>query len=270
VERSVRIFEELGESEQVSLHLGNLAELRLLEGRVEDAHAHAESAWHMALRLQDRGGRITAAATMLAVARTRMDVATAERVVEQIGDGPGPGELRETVWQGYFTERARWYRLRQQKGVAWSSADEAARALGRQPAEWRQREVALLRAELLWDRGQYARAVPLLDGVILGADADGHLPVLWHARVLRQAIDARLRGDGPAPEPPEALLEEHVPLRLTTALYQGERLLALTRPAEARNGLRDALQIARDLGFLDMATLLSRALAAATDGRPEA
>ncbi len=261
VERSVRIFEELGEGEQVAVHLCNLAELRLLEGRIDDAQRSAEAAWEMVGRLKDRGGMITAAASVLAVARTRMDVATAERVVEQIGDGPGPGELKELVWQGYFTERARWYRLRQQKTVAWSSVDEAARAMGRQPAEWRQREVALLRAELLWDRGQFGRALPLAEGVIAGSDAEGHLPTAWHARALLQSIHARLGRPGTLLHPPASLLAEHIPLRLTTALYQGDALRAQGQTDEARTGLREALQLARDLGFLDMATLLGRALA---------
>ena len=251
VERSVRIFEEMGEQDQMALNESNLAELRLMHGRPNEALRYARSCWQTFRRLQDRQGTILSAATMLSVARTMQDEAEAEAVIQAVGDGPGPGQTMEALWAVYWLERARWHRSRKQNSVAWHCVEQAARALGSEPPAYRRREVDLARAELMYDRGQASRALPLLENVVRGAEEELHWPVAWWARAVRSAVRARLGRPDEPKQPPAALVRFNLPLALASAWYLG---VAFELRGELRRSLtirEEGLELARSCGFED-------------------
>lgn len=259
VERALQIVEELGERDQSALAQSNLAELRLLQGRVSEAQRLARSGWDTMLRLRDRDGQVSAAQVLLSIARTRMDKGLAEDVLGTLGDSPKPTEAGAHTWQSAWMERARWHRVRQQRTAAWLAVEEAGRLCPHTPVEHRVRELALLRAEVLYDRGEWARAHGLLETVISGALADGHAPIHWFGRAVRMAIEARL---GASPEdihPPRALLDEHVPLALATGYYRAEAIRSLGDAHRAALVAADALRTARDLGYQDWVQMLEAA-----------
>jgi serine/threonine-protein kinase len=262
VERSMRIFGETGERDQVALNESNLAELRLTQGRVDEASRYAKSCWASFRRLRDRQGIIVSAASLLAVARAKQDAAEAEAVIDAVGDGPGAGQPLEMLWAVYWLERARWHRSRRQKSVAWHCIEQATRALGPQPAPFRKRDVDLVRAELHYDRGQYDRALPLLEMVLQGAEEEQHWPVLWWGRAVLAATQARLRLAGEMREPPERMARGHVPLALTTLWYRGEALLARAEEPAARRAWEEGRQVAKETGFVDWEGVFARGLGA--------
>ncbi len=257
VERSVRIFEETGERDQVALNESNLAELRLMQGQLSEALRFARSCWMAFRRLGDRQGTIISAATLLMVARALQDKAEAEQVMEAVGE-PRPGQPLEGIWVLYWIERARWHRTQKQNSVAWHCVEQAARALGPAAPPYRRREVALARAELLYDREQYGRAEPLADKVVVGAEDESHWPVAWYARAVRSAARARLGMDDELREPPDKMLSHNVPLALATAWYLGE---AATHRGDAEKGqmfFEEGAELARSTGFADWAQIFNR------------
>lgn len=259
IERTLRISEELGERDQIALGQANLAELRLLQGRVAEALRLAKSAWETASEIADRDAMVLAGQVLLSLARTRMEKAIAEEVFARLGDAPKPTDAGAHAWQLWWMERARWHRARQQKTAGWLAIEEASRLNPSRPVEHRVRELALLRAEILYDRGEWARAHGLLDGVVPGAGADGHAPLHWQGRALRMAIEARLGGSPEDIAPPRPLLDEHVPLLLACGYYRADALRSMgAASAAARHG-SDSLRTARDLGFQDWVALLEAA-----------
>ncbi len=258
VERSVRIFEEMGERDQVALNESNLAELMLMHGRPKDSVRYARSCWQTFRRLRDRQGTILSAATMLAVARTMQDQAGAEAVIEAVGEGPGPGETMEALWAVYWLERARWHRSRRQNSVAWHCVEQASRALGKAPPAYRRREVDLARAELMYDRGQAGRALPLLENVVAGAEEEMHWPVAWWARAVRSAVRAQLGKPDEPRQPPEQLVRFNLPLALASTWYLGA---AFEIRGQIRRSLairEEGLELARSCGFQDWVSQFER------------
>ena len=257
VERSVRIFEEMGERDQVALNESNLSELRMMQGELPEALRYARSCWMTFRRLRDRQGTILSASTMLSVARCLQDSKEAEEVIAAVGEGPTSGQ-QEALWAVYWLERARWHRTQEQKSVAWHCVEQAARALGSSPPAYRKREVALCRAELMYDRGQYARAVPLLDHVIEGALDEMHHPVAWYARAIRSAAMGRLgRPDAPE-QPPEALVVRNLPLALASTWYLSEAFAARGEPDHARLLREEGADLAASAGFADWVGVFAR------------
>ena len=257
VQTAVRIFEEMGERDQVALNRGNLSELYLLRGHVDRAGELAQQAWSSFRRLRDRQGVLTAAAHRLAVARARQDVPEAEALLEKIEAISGTNDL-DASWAGWWLERAKWHRSRQQKSVAWHCLEQAARSLGRDAPEHRKREVNLVRAELMVDRHQQARALPILQKVVAEADEDGHQPIAWRARCVLTSVEARLGREVAPLLPPDQLLRYHVPLSLATSWYLGEAFSSLGR-SEAADALREeGAELARSLGFQDWVAVFAR------------
>jgi len=257
VERSVRIFDEMGERDQVALNESNLAELRMMQGDLGEALRYARSCWMTFRRLRDRQGTILSASTLLAVARALQDQREAEEVIAAVGDGPTSGQ-QEALWAVYWLERARWHRTQQQMSVAWHCVEQASKALGSSPPAYRKREVALCRAELMYDRGQYARAVPLLDRVIEGATEEMHHPVAWYARSIRSAALGRLgRPDDPQP-PPDELVQHNLPLALAATWYLSEAHKARGEPEPARLLREEGIDLAGSAGFADWVDVFER------------
>ncbi len=254
---ATRIFEEMGERDQVALNKGNLSELHLLRGHIDQASELAMEAWNAFRRLRDRQGVLTAAAHRLAVARARQDVGEAEGLLERMESIAGPDEL-EASWAVWWLERAKWHRSRQQKSVAWHCLEQAARSLGPDAPEHRKREVNLVRGELMVDREQFARALPILKKVVEQADEDGHQPIAWRARCVLTAVEARLGREVSPLLPPDKLLRHHVPLSLATSWYLGEAFSYLQRPDEAQALREEGAELAQSLGFLDWVGVFAR------------
>ncbi len=257
VERSVQIFEETGERDQVALNESNLAELRMMQGKLTEALRYGRSCWMAFRRLGDRQGTIISAATLLAVARALQDEAEAEKVMEAVGE-PRPGQPLEGIWTLYWLERTRWHRTQQQNSVAWHCVEQAARALGNAAPPYRRREVALARAELLYDRGQYGRAEPLADKVVTGAEDERHWPVAWYARAVRSAARARLGTEDQPTTPPPKMLEHNLPLALATAWYLGEAAAARGDDSRAALYREEGKELARSAGFVDWSNVFNR------------
>ncbi len=257
VQTATRIFEEMGERDQVSLNKGNLSELTLLRGHVDRAAELAMDSWTGFRRLRDRQGVLTAAAHRLAVARVRQDANEAQALLDRVESMEGPNEL-EASWSGWWLERAQWHRSRAEKSVAWHCLEQAARTLGRDAPEHRKREVNLVRGELMVERAQFARALPVLQQVVAGADEDGHQPIAWRARCVLTAVEARLGRDVSPLLPPEHLLRYHVPLSLATSWYLSQAFTFLGRPEEAEALHEEGVELARSLGFRDWQDVFER------------
>jgi tetratricopeptide (TPR) repeat protein len=257
VERSIRIFEETGERDQVALCESNLAELRLMQGRLPEALKYARSCWMTFRKLGDRQGTIISASVLLSVARVLQDKTEAEKLMEAVGE-PRPGQPLEGIWTLYWLERSRWHRTQQQKSVAWHCVEQAARALGTAAPPYRQREVALARAELLYDRGQYSRAEPLADQVVQGAEDEMHWPVAWYARAVRSAARAKLGATDSPRQPPPELIEHNVPLALATAWYLAEAAAARGDPEQAALLHEEGAELAKGAGFVDWTQVFAR------------
>ncbi len=258
VREATRIFGEMGERDQVALNRTNLAELALRAGDLDQASREARQAWRTFRRLKDRQGILVAASVRLAVARARQDVLEADSVIESIGDPSQSGGALEATWAQFFLERARWHRSRKQKSEAWHCLEQAARALGRKAPEYRKREVNLLRAELMVDRNQYARALPLLEEAAAGASEVGHWPVYWWASSVKAAVEARL-GRAVEPElPPDNLLRQNAPLALASTWYVARAYEFSQRTAEAQALFEEGAEMARSLGFVDWVNVFAR------------
>lgn len=228
-----------------------------MQGRLPEALEYARSCWMTFRRLGDRQGTIISASVLLSVARVLQDPEEADKLMEAVGE-PLPGQPLEGIWTLYWLERSRWHRTQEQKSVAWHCVEQAARALGTAAPPYRRREVALARAELLYDRGQYARAEPLADKVVRGAEDEMHWPVAWYARAVRSAARARLGSPDTPSEPPPKLIEHNFPLALATAWYLSEA--AAARGDEARAALlrEEGAELARSTGFVDWTNVFAR------------
>ncbi len=260
LERAGAIFEEMGEGESLPASRGNLAQLDLLEGDLEAANRGAQAAWAGFRRLRDRDGTISSAATVLAVARARQDEPEAKEVMKVVGEGPPAGQGQEVVWTEYWLEKGRWHLSREEHDPAWTCAQHAVRAQGPQPPPYRQRSVDLLRAELLYHQGQYARALPIFAEVSEGAHSAGHKPTYWWARSALSATQAQLNQDVDGPTPPAIEVANNIPLALSTLWYTAESLAAQGMEEAAEVAYREGLQIARDTGFIDWANRCLRSL----------
>ncbi len=252
VEAAIRIFEGLEEQDQVGISEANLAELRLLQGRVSEAQELAERAWKTFRTLRDRTGLLVSGAVMLAVAAARGDVVRGEAVIATLGDGPRDGSPMEAHWLHLWMQRARWHRAADQPDAARFCLSRADRALGASPPDFRRREVDLLKAELRLDAGDAAGAAAMLEGIEAGAGAEGHLPVAWWARAARTAAVAIVgkRGEDEAPEmPPEMLVAEHVPLALATYWYHARAHEAAGRTVTAKLARQEGAGLAKEHGF---------------------
>ncbi|GEM_PF-633807 len=250
VENAIRIFEGLEESDQVGISQANLAELRLLQGRVDEAHELAERAWKTFRTLRDRTGLLVSGAVMLAVAAARGDGVEGEAVIATLGDGPRDGTPMEAHWLHLWMQRARWHRAADQPDAARFCVSRADRALGATPPDFRRREVDLLKAELRLDAGDGAGAAAILEAVEAGAEAEGHLPVLWWARAALTAAQGPGDPEENAPRmPPELLIGEHVPLALATYWYHARAHQAAGRAVTAKLGAREGLALAKEHGF---------------------
>lgn len=252
VEKAISIFVGLEEKDQVGISQANLAELRLLQGRVDDAQELAERAWNTFRTLRDRTGLLVSGAVMLAVATARADTVRGEAVIATLGDGNRDGTPLEAHWLHLWMQRARWHRSVDQPDAAKYCLTQADRALGASPADFRRREVDLLRAELRLDTGDAPGAQAILAEVIVGAASDGHLPVLWWARAAQTAAASHGPSDHEsAPEmPPEMLVGEHVPLALATLWYHAQSHQTAGRAVTAKLTAREGLGLAREHGFL--------------------
>ena len=250
VEQARRIFEELGELDQVALTETNLAELRLRQGRLEEARELARRAWHANRRLRDRQGTIVAAGTALLVARATGDQVLGGAVIKGVGEGPGTGRPLEAQWADYWLERSRWHRAQGDTDQAWSALERAGSALGKERS-FRHHQLELLRAELLWDRGSLDAAAEVLAALVPAAEADGHAPLMWEARLLRDAVAAMLGQRVELARPPDAQLQDNVSLALTTLYWHAAAAEAQGRRGEAQT-LRDSGRaLARERGFAD-------------------
>jgi serine/threonine protein kinase/tetratricopeptide (TPR) repeat protein len=251
VEQARRIFEGLGELDQVALTDTNLAELRVKQAQLGAAREHARRAWTAYRRLRDRQGTLVAAATALMVARVVGDSVLADDVLRAIGDGPKGGRGVETEWAEYWLERARRERLAQRPAGAHLALDHAQAALGSNPPAYRAREVHLERAELLLDEGRVAEAHRLLRDVVKGAEDEQHLPVAWYARAVLAAAEARSGGRPELLAPPKALLADNLHLALATLTWHAEALSAMGELEEARSLRERGAALARQRGFAD-------------------
>ncbi len=259
VEQARRIFEELGELDQVALTETNLAELRVSQGRLAEARDLARSAWITNRRLRDRQGTIVAASTALHVARSTGDTVLGAEVVRSVGDGPTSGRPLEAQWADYWVQRARWHRSQDAPPEAWRCADRAAEVIGDKPS-FRQLQLRLLRSELLWDRDDADAAAAILDQLVADAEADGHQPLMWQGRVMRAAVHAR---SGRRPDllpPPPALLKDNVDLALATLFWHGEATHAVGRLEEAATLRQRGRALARERGFADWLASFDRAV----------
>jgi serine/threonine protein kinase/tetratricopeptide (TPR) repeat protein len=253
VEAATRIFESLEERDQAGISQANLAELRLLQGRLDDAQTLAARSWSTFRRLRDQTGVLVSAAVMVAVATAVGDTVEGEAVIATVGDGPRDGTPMEAHWLHYWLERSRWHRAAAQPDAARYSLDQAEKSLGASPADFRRRDVDLLRAELLLDAGDAAGAEALLGTVEAGAEAEGHLPVLWWARAVRtaaSAITGSSAGRDVAPDaPPEELVGEHIPLALATFWYHARSHQTAARAMTAKLTAREGLALAQEHGY---------------------
>ena len=250
VEHARRIFEELGELDQVALTETNLAELRVRQGRLQEARDLARSAWITNRRLRDRLGTITAASTALHVARATGDAVLGADVVRGVGEGPTGDRPLEAQWADYWLERARWHRFQGDSAEAERCADRAASALGDQPS-FRHLQLGILRVELMWDRGAIEEAAPILDDIVQVADDDGHQPLMWLGRVMRSAVLARAGRQPDLVPPPPELLKDNVDLALATLYWHAEATRALGREQEATTLRMRGRALARERGFAD-------------------
>ena len=174
-----------------------------------------------------------------------------------MGEGPTAGRPLETQWADYWLERARWHRFQGDPVEAWRCAERATAALPAQPS-FRHLQLQILRAELLWDRGAIEQAAPILDELVTVAEADGHQPVMWLARAIRAAVQARA---GHRPElltPPPELVANNVNLALATLYWHGEAAKALGRTQEAAVMHDRGRTLARERGFADWLALFDR------------
>ena len=250
-ERALRIFEDMDLLDHLADTQSALAKLRLLQGRLDDAAQLAEDAWTTTRRLRDRRGTIRAGSARLAVARARQDAELAADVIDKVGDGPAQGQILEAVWLEYWLERARWHRCQGQKTLAWHGLQQAARVVGTAGAAYRRREVELQKAALLAARGEYSRAMPLLEQVITEAEDEMHWPVAWRGRVMIDHCAVQLGDPVEISEVPGDVLLHNVPLALAVAWYRGGALRVVGRDTEARIVLEEGRDLARDKGFKD-------------------
>ena len=258
VTEATRIFGEMGERDQVALNRSNLAELALRRGDLEQASVEANQAWRTFRRLKDRQGILVAASVRLAVARARQDVIEAESIVEALGDPGQAGGTLEASWAQFHLERARWHRSRKAKSEAWQSLEQAARSLGRNAPDYRKRDINLLRAELMLDRDQYARALPVLEEICTGAAEVGHWPVYWRAASVKAAAEARLGREVEPELPPDNLLRPNIPLALASTWYVARAYEFSRRTAEAQALFEEGAEMARSLGFVDWINVYAR------------
>ena len=250
VEQARRIFEGLGELDQVALTETNLAELRVRQGRLPEARALARRAWATNRRLRDRQGTIVAAGTALLVARSTGDTVLGREVVRGVGEGPGAGRPLEAQWADYWLERARWHRFQGDPDEAWRCAGRAGDALGDE-VSFRHHQLQVLRAELAWDRGQLDDAAAILDALVPAAEADGHRPLVWLARVIQGAVRAGLGQRVDLVTPPPEQLQDNVALALATLFWHAEAADALGRRGEATTLRERGAALARERGFAD-------------------
>ncbi len=159
----------------------------------------------------------------------------------------------EAHWLDYWLQRSRWHRAAGHVDGAAYSLERAERALGASPADFRQREVDLLKAEIRLDAGDAAGAEALLKVVAAGAEGEGHLPILWWARAAgtaAAAVTGSTAGEDVAPEaPPEALIGEHIPLALATFWYHARTHATAGRAMTAKLTTREGLALAREHGY---------------------
>ena len=250
VEQARRIFEELGELDQVALTESNLAELRVRQGRLQEARELARSAWLTNRRLRDRQGTIVSAGTALLVARSTGDTVLGREVVRGVGEGPEMGRPLEAQWADYWLERARWHRHLGDGAEAQRCADRADDALGAE-VSFRHHQLEVLRAELAWDRGQLDVAASILETLVPAAEKDGHRPLVWLARVIQGAVQAALGQRAELATPPPELLQDNVSLALATLFWH-----AAANDAQGRRGDAETLRergraLARERGFAD-------------------
>lgn len=257
VEQARRIFEGLGELDQVALTDTNLAELRVKQGQLEQAREHARRAWDAHRRLRDRQGTLVAAATALMVARSVGDSVLADDVLRAVGAGPKGAQGVDAEWVEYWLERARRHRLQFDSEAAKAALKRATDALGPNPPAYRAREVRLEQAEMYLEEGRVSDAHTILQEVVTGAEEEQHLPVAWYARAVLAAAQARL---GETPElmaPPKALLADNLHLALATLAWHAEAAKAMGRTEEAKVLREKGAALARQRGFADWLQRLS-------------
>ena len=164
----------------------------------------------------------------------RMDEETADMVNETIAKDsanlPTPGEL----WADFLMMQAKWHQARGSLAVAWNHMGRATRALGSHATPPMKLKSSLLRAQLMWDRGQLKEALPLLDGVVTGAHRQGLARILCEGEALRFATQCNLGMEPDACRDFSGLLEEDALLRVSANYY-------LSRGEEARGQKDKAL-----------------------------
>ena len=249
VEQARRIFDGLGELDQVALTDTNLAELRVRQGKLPDALRHARNAWRGYRRLRDRQGTLVAAATALMVARATGDQVLRDDVTRSVGSGPEDGHTVETEWVEYFLERCRHEQLAGHLDSARRLVERARQALGNKPAAYRRRAVDQADAELLLLAGNAPRAKKLLLGIVEGAEEEQHLPVAWEARAVLSAANATTGERPDLVAPPKELLQDNVYLALSTLFWQAKACEAMGRTGDAHMMRDRGAALARQRGY---------------------
>ena len=225
-----------------------LADLALLRGSPGAAAEHLRVAFWSAEERRDRPGFVRIATSRLTLARATGSTELAEQVMRS-STVPALDEGGDEVWGLFLLERARWHRSQADRAAAWRCLDEATRALGLAPVMYHRMGVDLLRAELLCDASQPARALPIIEGVRESAASAGYRPLHLLATAVRGLALARPGQEGSVALAPPELTRSNVPLALTTLEY-GAAVLDVQGHAERAEALRrQGAELARRSGF---------------------
>jgi len=197
LELAQRMFEALGEPEQVGLSECNLAQLRIHQGRVAEATKLARSSWNTFERLGDRLGRLAAGQSLLFSALVRNDSATAEMVSNSISEDPAIKTHSGDTWAEFLMTQARWHQGQGSLAVAWNHMGRATRALGPLATPPMRLKCSLLRAELMWERRQLKEARPLLQTIVKETQQQGLTRLQCEAQALLFSTECSLNVTAP-------------------------------------------------------------------------
>ena len=248
---SRRISAETGEYEVVAQNDVYLARLELMRGKVDDAVELARSAWRTFRRLHDRQGVIVSGAALLAVARVTQDEPDANSVIDSSPREAETKPSRDSVWSEHWVERSRWHNSREQHQEATRCLEQACSALGTNPPRYRKHEVQLLQGEFAHRDERYEDAQRIAEDIISEAREAQHWPTMWMAEALRAAARAARGELVDAPEPPQLLIDNDLPLAFFCAWFRAATLFSLGEAQEAQDVLREAQESARSNGFVD-------------------
>jgi len=249
--QSRKVSGDLGEYEVVAQNQAMLARISLMQGNTEEAVRLARSAWTTFRKLHDQQGIIVSAAALLSVATVTQDEPDAASVIAVAGDQPLTSQTAGLVWAEYWVERCRWASSREELKDARQYLQHAVEALGSDPPPYRKHEVDILHGGRLYAEENYAEALALSEKIVSEAREVKHWPMMWHAEALRAACRAALGEEVSPPEPPQELVDNNLHLAFNCAWYRALTLTSLGQAQDALDVLKEALEIARGVGFVD-------------------